>query len=266
MNYNEEIKKFVIKGFKNNNIPLTTDKIHDFVLEDRKKNFITPPLEGFKYHRWAGSLKSSQAFAYNLFSGMKGTLKYEFSMVVFERDAQIDVMIDNEAINTIELFEVKAFEIIQLGKNKIEFKDKYFDKKQYRRPDISEPFLKFLKKVIASFDNQRIYGGGVKQLCSHLLGIINIMDKPEYVNKKFKLYSLCFDNPFTPKFEQDLTNYKETIVKFKLIVDELLKELKVDERVEYCGFLSATEYININREFLGEENYNYVKNRYFYKY
>ena len=43
-------------------------------------------------------------------------------MVVFDQDAQIDVIINNERANTIELFEVKAFEIIQLGKNKIDFK------------------------------------------------------------------------------------------------------------------------------------------------
>lgn len=267
MNYKEEIENFVVKGFKNNNIPLITDNKHNFVLKNRTKNFITTPPKGFKYHRWAGSLKSSQAFAYNIFSGVNSKpLEFEFPMVVFDRDAQIDVMLNNETTNTIELFEVKAFEIIQLGKNKIDFKEKYFDKTQYKRPAISDPFIKFLKKVIKSFDDQKIYGGGVKQLCSHLLGIINIMNEPKYVNKKFKLYSFCFDNPFSTRFEQDLTNYKETIAKFKKIVDEFLKDIKVNERVEYFGFLSASEYINKNEDFLGEENYNYIVKRYFYKY
>jgi hypothetical protein len=266
MNYKEEIENFVIKGFKNNNIPLITDNKHNFVLENRTKNFITPPPKGFKYHRWAGSLKSSQAFAYNVFSGVNSKcLEFEFQMMVFDRDAQIDVILNNEAINIIELFEVKAFEIIKLGKNKIEFEEKYFDKKQYRRPAISDPFIMFLKMVIKSFDDQRIYGGGVKQLCSHLLGIINIMDEPKYVKKKFKLYSFCFDNPFSTRFEQDLTNYKETIAKFKTIVDEFLKDIKFNERIEYCGFLSASEYINKKKEFLGKENYDYTMKRYLYK-
>ncbi|MEZ7885616.1 MAG: hypothetical protein QMB39_10175 [Bacteroidales bacterium] len=267
MNYKEEIENFVVKGFKNNNIPLITDNKHNFVLKNRTKNFITAPPKGFKYHRWAGSLKSSQAFAYNVFSGVNSNhLEFEFPMAVFDRDAQIDVMLNNETTNIIELFEVKAFEITQLGKNKIDFKEKYIDKTQYKRPAISEPFIKFLKKVIKCFEGQKIYGGGVKQICSHLLGIINIMNEPKYVNNKFILYSFCFDNPFSTRFEQDLTNYKETIAKFKNIVDEFLKDIKVNERVEYFGFLSASEYIIKNKEFLGEENYNYVLKRYFYKY
>jgi len=266
MNYNEEIENFVVKGFKNSNISLVTDNKHNFVLENKTKNFITPPSKGFKYHRWAGSLKSSQAFAYNVFSGVNNkTLEFEFPMLVFDLDAQIDVKFNNEETNTIELFEVKAFEIIQLGKNKLKFKEKYFDKTQYRHPAISDPFIKFLKMVINSFDDQRIYGGGVKQLCSHLLGIINIMDDSKYVNKKFKLYSFCFDNSFSTRFEQDLTNYKQTIVKFKKIVDEFLKDIKVDERIEYCGFLSASEYVNKNQELLGKENFDYVMRRYFYE-
>ncbi len=265
MDYKKEIENFVVVGFKNLNIPLITDGQHNFVLEDRTKNFITPPPKGFKYHKWAGSLKSSQAFAYNVFSGVNSKLlDFELPMVVFDRDAQIDVILKFEETNTIELFEVKAFEIIKLGKSTIKFEEKYFDKEQYRRPAISDPFIKFLKMIIKSFGDQTIYGGGVKQLCSHLLGIINIMDKPEYVKKKFKLYSFCFDNPFSTRFEQDLINYKETIAKFKTIVDEFLKDIKVSERVEYCGFLSAREYINKNKEFLGKENFDYIFKRYFY--
>jgi len=210
--------------------------------------------------------KSSQAFAYNVFSGVNNpSLQFEFPMEVFNRDAQIDVMIENLDFKTIELFEVKAFEICNLGKNKIEFDEKYFKKKLYKRSDIVEKYIEFLNIVIKTFENQIIYGGGIKQLCSHLLGILNIMDNPEYKNKNFKLYSFCLDNPLSYKFEQDINNYKETLKIFKTLVDKFLKVIKVDMRIEYCGFLSANDYILKNKNFLGKENCDYVMKRYLYK-
>ncbi|NEW82826.1 MAG: hypothetical protein GZ094_10740 [Mariniphaga sp.] len=266
MNNRDEIIKFVVKGFKNIKSQLITDDIHSFVLKNTKDNFISSAPKDFKYHRWAGSLKSSQAFAYNVFSGVNNpTLQFEFPMEVFDRDAQIDVMIENVEFKTIELFEVKAFEICNLGKNKIEFEQKYFTKNLYKRSDIADQFIEFLNAVIKNFENQKIYGGGIKQLCSHLLGIINIMDKPDYENKNFKLYSFCFDNPLSDKVELDINNYKETLKIYKNLVDEFLKVIKVDVRVEYCGFLSANEYIIKNENLLGKENCNYVMKRYFYK-
>lgn len=266
MNYKKEIENFVIIGFKNNNISLITNNKHSFVLQNTSENFITIPQRKFKYHRWAGSLKSSQAFAHNVFSGINNTsVQFEFPMEVFNRDAQIDVMFENLSSKTIELFEVKAFEINNIGKNKIVFEDKYFDKIQYKRTDIAEQFINFLNAVIKKFENQKIYGSGIKQLCSHLLGILNIMDKPNFVDKKFKLYSFCLDNPFSCKFEQNVNNFKENLVIFKTLVDEFLKELTLTERVEYCGFLSASEFINKNKKSLGKTNYNYVNQRYLYK-
>lgn len=184
-------------------------------------------------------------------------------MTVFNREAQIDVKLEDIKSHTIELFEVKAFEICNLGINKIVFGDKYFSKNQYKRPEMANDFIKFLHVVIQKFENKRIYGGGIKQLCSHLLGIINIIDKPEYKRKTIKLYSFCFDNPFSSKFVEDLENYKETLSSFKIIVDEFLKEIKLDTKIEYFGFLSAKEYIKKNEELLGKENYNYVMKRYF---
>lgn len=145
------------------------------------------------------------------------------------------------------------------------FEDKYFTATLYKRSDTAEQFIEFLNTVIKKFEDQKVYGGGIKQLCSHLLGIINTMDKPYYLNKKFKLYSFCLDNPFSNKFEQNVNNYKETLTTFKNLVDEFLKDLKVNERVEYCGFLSASEYINKNEKLLGKENYDYVMKRYFSK-
>jgi hypothetical protein len=264
MNYKDEIIEFVIRGFKNNKSQLITDDIHSYVLNNKKDNFISSPPKNFKYHRWTSSLKSSQAFAHNVFSGVNNSnLQFEFPMEVFDRDSQIDVMIENSELQTIELFEVKAFEICTLGKNKIVFKEKYFTRNQYKRPEIAEQFIKFLNTVIKEFENQRIYGGGIKQLCSHLLGILNSLDKPDYKNKKFKLYSFCLDNPFSYRFEQNLKNYKDTITTFKKLVDKFLKEIEVDKRIEYCGFLSANEYINKNEKTLGKENYDYVMNRYF---
>jgi len=267
MNYKDEIIDFVVKGFKNIYNPCSslTNINHSFVLKDKKNNFITLPPKDFKYHMWASSLKSSQAFAYNVFSGVKNpTLQFEFPMEVFDRDAQIDVMIENMELQTIELFEVKAFEICSLGKNKITFEEKYFTKNQYKRLDIAEQFITFLKTVITTFENQKIYGGGVKQICSHLLGIINIMDKPDYKNKKFKLYSFCFDNLFSNKFENDINNYKKTLTTLKRLVDDFFKDIKIDSRVDYSGFLSANEFVNQNKTLLGKKNYDYVSKRYFY--
>jgi hypothetical protein len=75
---------------------------------------------------------------------------------------------------------------------------------------------------------------------------------------------LCFDNLFSPKFERDLTNYKNTLTKFKNLVDDFLIEINMDSRIEYFGFLSAREYMMKNKEFLGKTNYEYVIKRYFY--
>ena len=263
MNFKEEIENFVIIGFNNNKFPLITDNKHNFVLKNKSENFITKPPKNFKYHRWAGSLKSSQAFAYNVFSGINNpTLQFEFPMEVFDRDAQIDVMFEIINSQTIELFEVKAFEINSIGKNKIIFEEKYFTKNLYKRTDIAEKFIDFLKSVIKTFENKNIYGGGIKQLCSHLLSVLNTMDNQNFEKKKFKLYSFCLDNTFSNKFEQNVNNYKENLIIFKELVDEFLKEIKVNDRIEYCGFLSASEYIKNNEKSLGIENFEYVMNRY----
>lgn len=261
MSYKKEIEKFVIEGF---------EKVHpnpsynnSFVLNNILDNFITQPKKDFAYHRWASSLKSSQAFAYNIFSGIEGLkLEFEFHMTVFDTDAQIDVKFEKNQI--IELFEVKAFEIIKM--ERIEFKEKYFTKTEYKRPKIAEPFIKFLNSVLMYFnlDNHKIYGGGIKQLCSHLLGILNIINEPEYENKKIKLYSLCFDNLFSQKFERDLINYKNTLSEFKIIVDSFLKEINVDSQIEYFGFLSSREFIIKNKDLIGKKNYDYVSKRYLY--
>jgi hypothetical protein len=265
MGYKEEIEKFVVAGYKNVRSKLETDGKHNFVLNDRNDNFITSP-EKFKYHRWAGSLKSSQAFAYNIFSGMKNRT-FEFPMPVLGRDAQIDVKIDDVKAQTIELFEVKMFEIVKMGK--IEFGEKYDDTTNYKSiskdKDIADAFIKFKNEVIKHFSEKKIYGNGIKQLCSHLLGILNVINTPDYENKKIKLYSFCFDFEFSDKFKKDIDNYKNAIGEFKCLAYKFLKNIEITDRVEYCGFLSAREYVENNKDLLGVDNYKYVKKRYFFE-
>ena len=258
-----KIEKYVVDGYKNVCSTPKTDGKHNFVLKNREDNFITLPPKDFDYHKWAGSLKSSQAFAYNIFSGIKNR-EFEFRMKVLGRDAQIDVKIEDIKTQTIELFEVKMFEIIK--REKIKFENKYDDKEKYiyLSEDIADAFIKFKNEVITRFDGQKIYGGGIKQLCSHLLGILNVMNKPEYTNKKFKLHSLCLDIAFSDKFLQDVDNYRETLTKFKYLADKFLKEIKVNSRLEYCGFLPAIGYVISNEKLIGKENYDYVMKRYLY--
>jgi GR25 family glycosyltransferase involved in LPS biosynthesis len=186
-------------------------------------------------------------------------------MQVFDKPAQMDVMFENTSSNIIELFEVKAFEINYIQKNKIIFKEKYLNKSYYIiNPEIAEPFINFIQKVIRTFHDKPIYGSGIKQLCSHLLGILNVMNYPENNSKKFKLYSLCLDHPFHKKFENNLINYKETLAVFKAEVDEFLKQQNLDQRIEFYGYLPASEYIKQNEELLGKDNFNYIMKRYFF--
>jgi len=44
-----------------------------------------------------------------------------------------------------------------------------------------------------------------------------------------------------------------------------LDDIKVDSRVEYCGFLPASKYIKENVELLGENNIDYIQKRYYFK-
>ncbi|WP_188650292.1 hypothetical protein [Yeosuana aromativorans] len=264
MNYQDEIKQFVIKGYKNVHKSYLT-KANGIELINREENFITIPQSDFKYHKRAGSFKSSQAFAYNIFSGIQNrNSKFEFPMPVFTSDAKIDFMMENVESNTIELYEVKAFEIVD--NDNIEFVDKYYKLDKYRNQELAQDFIFFLNKTVQNFEGKIIYGGGIKQLCSHLLGILNIMNNKEYQSKKIKLFSLCFDNCFTSEFREDLESYRNAIKEFKVLVDEFLFKYNLQSRIEYYGFLSAYEYINKKRKLIGEENYNYVLKRYYYKY
>ena len=234
---------------------------HSWVLKKRNKNFITPPPSCFKFHRWAASLKSSQAFAYNIFSGVKN-VKFEVPMQVIDRPAEMDVIVEDT--NTLHLYEVKFTEFTK--NDKIDFKESYFDVNNYilSSKEVANQYKKFIKKVIKHFDNKKIYGTGIKQLCSHLLGILTELEKNNYfADKKIILYSLCFDYEISPKFNKYLEEYKIVLEEFKKYVIEFLIDINFEHKVEYFGFLSASKFIKDNKKSIGDANYNYIKQRYF---
>ncbi|MDR2963316.1 MAG: hypothetical protein LBU90_06775 [Bacteroidales bacterium] len=265
MTKKQEIEQFVIDGYKNISPQFVTDGVHNFVLKNRADNFILNTPDKFAYHRWAASLKSSQAFAYNVFSGVKDkNLEFELKLNVFDTPAQIDVKIESEETNTIDLFEVKMFEIS--SSEKIEFESKYDnkDKYEYISPEITEAFICFKNEVICHFEGKKIYGGGIKQLCSHLLGMLNNMNAPEFKGKKLNLYSFCFDNPSLTWFKDDVDNYKTALKEFNILADTFLKSINANSCIEYHGFLSAYEYIKKHEQLLGKHNFDYVQKRYFF--
>ena len=272
MSYDDKIKYFAIKGYLNFYDKLETNGIHKHVLNKKLDNFFGK-RPNFKFHRWAGSLKSSQAFAYNLFSGVDNA-KFEYDMWALSNHplhkACIDVAIENKN-GVMDMYEVKMFEFVSVGKNQIFDKpeqQKYFFFENYKwNKQITEPFISFIQRVRADFNNQHIYGEGIKQLCCHLLGIINEMTikNGKLVGKEVDLHSLCFDNPFCERFENDVENYKNTLGKFGQLVDEFLNEIELNKQIRYCGFLSASDYIKKNERLLGNQNYDYVLKRYFYE-
>ncbi|MBC8882625.1 hypothetical protein H9X57_02060 [Flavobacterium piscinae] len=92
--------------------------------------------------------------------------------------ACVDVAIDENEI--VKMYEVKMFEIVNSrGKNKIFNKpdnQKYFNLENYKwNKEIAISFISFIKDVQIQFLDKPIYGEGIKQLCCHLLGIINEM-------------------------------------------------------------------------------------------
>ncbi len=271
MNYKGEIIDFSIKGFERTGKKLVTNGLHQHVLNNKFDNFFGSQPD-IKFHRWAGSLKSSQAFAYNIFSGIENA-KFEYDMWALDNDplhkACIDVAIEDKN-DIVNMYEVKMFEFANSGgKNKIFHKpeqQKYFNLDNYKwNKQIAETFISFIQNVRTDFNNQHIYGEGIKQLCCHLLGIINEMTikNGKLIGKKVVLYSLCFDNPFLMEFKKDIENYKEALIQFKCLVDNFLEEIKIDTRVKYYGFWPVSEYINENAKLLGSKNYKYVMNRYF---
>lgn len=269
MGYNDEIIKFSIRGFEQTGKPLLLNGTHKHVLKNTHENFFgrRPDL---KFHRWAGSLKSSQALAYNIFSGIDHAI-FEYDMWALDTFSQhkacIDVAIEDSGV--VRMYEVKMFEIVNSrGKNKIFNKpeqQKYFNPDNYKwNKQIVAPFISFIQSVQIHFRDKPIYGEGLKQLCCHLLGIINEMTKDDgrLIGKKVELYSLCFDNPFLPQFEKDLENYKDVLQQFVPLVDRFLKQINMESFIKYHGFLSLQKFLHENGHQLGSGNCNYVANRY----
>ena len=262
----KNIIDFSIEGYKRTEkLPvLKTVPKQEYELKDRNDNFFGCPHENFKFDEHAALLTSSQAFAHNIFSGVKN-VEFEYGLWALTNEAWMDVVLLPQQKNVIQMFEIKMFEIRYV--NRISFADKYFCKNYYRNKQIADTFIEFIKKVKFGFKNRDIYGKGIKQLCSHLLGIINEMeDGKKLTDKNVELYSLCFDGDIgSDEFRDRLQNYKNILDnEFKPNVEELLKEIKMDDRIKYCGFLGVKDYIDNNIDLLGFENVEYVKNRYFW--
>ncbi|RXR31329.1 hypothetical protein EQG68_10630 [Flavobacterium piscinae] len=273
MSFYDEIIKYSVSGFEKTGNTLVLNGTHKHVLKNAQDNFFGSRRPDFKFHRWAGSLKSSQALAFNIFSGVDHA-EFEYDMWALDKfsnhKACVDVAIDENEI--VKMYEVKMFEIVNSrGKNKIFNKpdnQKYFNLENYKwNKEIAISFISFIKDVQIQFLDKPIYGEGIKQLCCHLLGIINEMTIKDgkLLGKKVELYSLCFDYPFSKQFEMDLKNYQETLFKFSLIVDDFLAQIKMDKQIKYYGFLSLEKYINENITLIGSKNFNYVKNRYLFE-
>jgi hypothetical protein len=283
------IEEYLIKGFKQR----YGDKTPEFVPDSRNPlvitnykadNFIGPPMphekhKGFaywelgnackryklddgspKYTLEDGSLRSSQAFAYNIFSNVPG-VEFEVKLRSVNRPAQVDVMLAKDS--TANLFEVKALEF--LDSNKIDFSETYDHACNYRT-EYAQQHMEFIKRIKSRFnEDTEIYGYGVKQLCCHLLGILQEMNNGELKNfSTIKLYSLCLDEEFSHQFAVRLKKYRETLEAFGELVREYLREIEQDHRIEYCGYIGASDYIREHKVLIGEKNYEYVKNRYFY--
>lgn len=264
MNYVEEIRNFAIEGFNNCTKSYLLKKPYRHVLQNKEENFISIPSNDFRYHIHAGSLTSSQAFSYNMFSGVKDCkVEFEHKVKVFSTPSQIDVKLEHPNKDLIELFEVKVFELIDRGKNKIDFAPSYWNSALYRNPILGRRLIEFLNDVIKHFTDQNIYGGGIKQLCSHLIGLVNSYDATTLSRSKFILYSLCHDYPFIKKYEEDLESYQNATTRFKLLVDKLLRDLDIDTRIAYHGYIGASEYMHLNLARVGQVNYDYVNKRYF---
>jgi len=267
------IRDFAKKGFERSEGTFQGDGIHRHVLKNKYDNFIKMPPSNFKFHRWAGSLTSSQAFAYNIFSGV-GNAEFEYNMWALDYNplhkACVDVAIEDEK-GDIDMYEVKMFEFAtSVGKNQIFHKEgrKYFNPKNYNcsTQEIAESFTYFIESVVNHFKNRSMYGEGIKQLCCHLLGIINEKTKYDKLcDKKVRLHSLCFDHNFgSHDFTQSLESYRKILKEdFFPIVNNYLEKINMHDQIEYCGYLGASDYIENNIELLGIANYDYVKKRYF---
>lgn len=107
------IKDYVIKQFQLVNKDAIFDEKRNHVLLNKEDNFFNYDhnrLNRSRFHIWAGSLKSSQAFAWNFFYG-NPSAKFEYELKAIDTPAQIDVAIHKDQV--IDLFEVKMYEFMK---------------------------------------------------------------------------------------------------------------------------------------------------------
>jgi len=168
----------------------------------------------------------------------------------------------------VKLFEVKAFEPME--EKKAEFGATYGKEEKYKCPELASSFIRFIEKIGTIEGREKktpeitaYYGEGLKQLCCHLLGIVNELDG-KLDGKNIELYSLCFDGYVSDECTELLENYKGALAKFKTLANDFLCEIRLSDRVTYCGYLPASVYIEENRKLLQEANCHYVKQRYFH--
>ena len=259
------VEEFLVKGFFNAN-PKNNGIRHGYVLNDLRDNLINPKtctLRVCELHEKISSLKSSQAFAYNLFSDVPN-VEFEVKFETLKKSpapAQPDVMVTKDRVVTI--YEVKAFELEhqETGHSLTgKFADAYFDPKRYFNQTTAEHFINFIKSVQEAFKSgPAIYAEGIKQLCCHLLGIVNSLET-KLKGKDVELFSLCFDNMQNlGEYKGWLEQYKKDLNVFMPIANEMLDNL-TGGRVKYCGYKGAIELLAT--EHIGK-NLDYIIKRYY---
>jgi len=251
---------FVIKGFSNVS---DTGRIKpdSHILKSRLDNFLNAPTwKQIDFHQHAESLKSSQAFAHNLFSGTAAVFEYPLRTLkgAGNRPAQPDVMLKNS--EKVEFYEVKFLEILQ--SSDIKFRVPYNSAENYYTKH-AEKFIHFINTVQQTM--KCCYGSGIKQLCCHLLGIINeteLLDGILRDSKKVFLWSLCFDGRIDANFTTKLDQFRYATETFMDMTHTLLKEIGLENRIEYKGFIGASEFLNQHE--IGKQNLAYMLKRYYY--
>jgi hypothetical protein len=309
--------KFLIKGFER--VGGEADQLDGHRFLHTNYNFfglppcpIQDPYSSGGHHPSTSrdTLGSSEAFARNIFSGVKN-VKLEYAVPVdirFMEDAEqepfpdigwspkyviTDVVID-DGNGVIDIYEVKMFEFVSkiggmLFKPKVCYDDnlrKIKLKGYYSTEKVTECFRKFIQEVSEYSFVDEVYYEGISQLCYQLLGIINEMKKYDtmrenmrgkYIEpidwekyntlygKKVRWHCLCFDHDFGWEAHINALNkYKKALKEMTPMVKKFLKNVNLDKKIEYCGYLGAKEYIEENKKLLGKKNYEYVKKRYFY--
>jgi hypothetical protein len=112
-------------------------------LANRNDNFRVSPPKGFKFHRHAACVNSSQAFACNLFAKFP-VVEFELGLWAIDRNAEIDAAVSRG--NIVELYEIKFSEPIRL--RSIKFDEKYDNPKNYRSKEYAPRFIDFIEQVI----------------------------------------------------------------------------------------------------------------------